>query len=980
MKRVVWKNKSNKQLCVTIPSTIGLKEGDLVEVAKSQIQKIAYSGVVGDLFHYGHLHSIQFAKSIADLNVVGVLTDQAVAEYRAKPISNLQERKAILSSLNCIDRAMVQHSRDPTENLKRIHEEFPSAEILLVHGSDLKYVHGQEYIKKIQGQVVQHPYYERLSTVKIMNQIMQTKPKDIADFADLIEGKEKIDFEYEKGNKVIVSSKADTLRVLKPLVKKSYIEDMYIFTSSDWKNRKQGIMDEITKKFPNKIVIRSSATNEDTLENSMAGYFQSVLNVDPKDPKQLEAGIKEVLNSYKNKVSESSFNQVLVQSQSKGIVMSGVLFTRTLESNAPYYVINYDDATGETDTVTKGVENKTIKIARFTEKIPKKMQSLIAAVKELEEIIPKIGLDIEFAVNKEGKVIIFQVRPLTLSLKSEVDDKEVQDRIEELQKQFRTLSQTKEHLCGTSTIFADMPDWNPAEIIGDSPNHLDYSLYDYIITDSAWHQARTSQGYFNVDPAKLVVLFGNKPYIDVRNSFNSFVPSALSKAIRDKLVCFCLEKLQENPQLQDKVEFEVVYTCFDFTFDKRSKELKNFSDSEIRAIKKALVGLTNNLIKSSKKSIKDDTSSVEQMEIDRLKIKKDLEDVGKLLRDSKFLLDDCAKRGTVQFSRLARLGFIGKILLKSLVAEGIISSDDYDTFMISISTVATEISIDFKLMNAGKLSKEQFLKKYYHLRPGSYDITSLRYESNPELLKTIQSIVAEGTKIKKFVLDKKTEDRINQLLKKESLTFSTKELLDFARAALEAREYSKFEFTKNLSDAIELIALAGDAMGFSRNELAMLSVEDIFAPVKDRHQLTKLWKEVISRRTMDRELNAKVVLPPIIMSNDDFTIVQYYTPRPNYITQKTVKAELARLDKTKEIEGKVVMVENGDPGYDWIFTMNIAGLITKYGGVASHMSIRCAEFGIPAAIGCGVLYDQLKSASSVVLDCKSKKISQGDIV
>ena len=108
MKRVVWKNKSNSQLCVTIPITADIGEGDIVEVGKSKIKKIAYSGVVGDLFHYGHLHSIQFAESISDYNIIGVMTDRAVEEYRAKPISNLKERKAIISSLNCVDRVMVQ--------------------------------------------------------------------------------------------------------------------------------------------------------------------------------------------------------------------------------------------------------------------------------------------------------------------------------------------------------------------------------------------------------------------------------------------------------------------------------------------------------------------------------------------------------------------------------------------------------------------------------------------------------------------------------------------------------------------------------------------------------------------------------------------------------------------------------------------------------------------------------------------------------
>ena len=68
------------------------------------------------------------------------------------------------------------------------------------------------------------------------------------------------------------------------------------------------------------------------------------------------------------------------------------------------------------------------------------------------------------------------------------------------------------------------------------------------------------------------------------------------------------------------------------------------------------------------------------------------------------------------------------------------------------------------------------------------------------------------------------------------------------------------------------------------------------------------------------------------------------------------------------------MIENGDPGYDWVFTKNPIGLITKYGGVASHMSIRCAEFGIPAAIGCGTIFDKLNDKDYITLNCKSKKI------
>ena len=50
---------------------------------------------------------------------------------------------------------------------------------------------------------------------------------------------------------------------------------------------------------------------------------------------------------------------------------------------------------------------------------------------------------------------------------------------------------------------------------------------------------------------------------------------------------------------------------------------------------------------------------------------------------------------------------------------------------------------------------------------------------------------------------------------------------------------------------------------------------------------------------------------------------------------------------------KIVLIENADPGFDFLFSYKIKGLITKYGGANSHMAIRCMELGLPAIIGSG---------------------------
>ena len=85
--------------------------------------------------------------------------------------------------------------------------------------------------------------------------------------------------------------------------------------------------------------------------------------------------------------------------------------------------------------------------------------------------------------------------------------------------------------------------------------------------------------------------------------------------------------------------------------------------------------------------------------------------------------------------------------------------------------------------------------------------------------------------------------------------------------------------------------------------------------------------------------------------------------RPNFISEKKVKSNILNIDQKDsliDLNNKIILI-NADPGYDWIFSYKIRGLITKYGGVNSHMSIRCEEKQLPAIIGVGdELFESLK--------------------
>lgn len=173
MKKAAWLNKSNGQLCVTIPKNSGIKEGDIVDIEKKKIKTIIYSSVTADLFHYGHLRLLENANKLGDFHICGVLTNEAIKSYKKEPIADFKERMAIVSSLRCVDMVMTQHSKDPSDNVKKIYEQFPNAKITLVYGSNWKKVPCGEFIKKINGEIVQPPFYEKLSTENIVNKIFK---------------------------------------------------------------------------------------------------------------------------------------------------------------------------------------------------------------------------------------------------------------------------------------------------------------------------------------------------------------------------------------------------------------------------------------------------------------------------------------------------------------------------------------------------------------------------------------------------------------------------------------------------------------------------------------------------------------------------------------------------------------------------------------------------------------------------------------
>ena len=220
------------------------------------------------------------------------------------------------------------------------------------------------------------------------------------------------------------------------------------------------------------------------------------------------------------------------------------------------------------------------------------------------------------------------------------------------------------------------------------------------------------------------------------------------------------------------------------------------------------------------------------------------------------------------------------------------------------------------------------------------------------------------------------EKQIQASLAELELSLSVEQFMDYLKQATIAREAVKLAFTHNLSLALDCIIEFGISIGVSREQIVYLTCHDLTQlklGILNQHQLD----EIIAASIKQDKLNKMFELPGFISKAVDFYCFEQYSAQANFITNKQVTAKIKILsaDNTDNIAGHIILIRQADPGYDWLFSYNIAGLITQHGGANSHMAIKTAELGIPAAIGVGdKTYNKLVASHKVKLDCSNHNI------
>lgn len=784
----------------------------------------------------------------------------------------------------------------------------------------------------------------------------------------------------------ILGTKAKTLKRLREVVKLSKIQDQITFTKDSWESNYPEIIDKILNLLGTnqELIVRSSSRSEDSFTSANAGKFKSILNVKPD--KNIKNAINEVIESFGKNADKK--DEVLVQPMLSNVKSSGVAFTRTMEDGCPWYIINYEES-NDTSSITSGnsKNHKTCIIRRDKfQKVscPRWINNLYYSIKEIEKLISYDSLDIEFAIDSDNFVNLLQVRPLVKKNKNPAKDDIYLKKIDISHKTWQKLYFCPPHIPGDAPpAYGLMPDWNPAEIIGTAPGELSLSLYKYLITDDIWAQQRLEFGYRDVRPAPLLVSFSGRPYVDIRLSFASFIPKNLPDKLAGKLLRYYLNYLKNNKEYHDKVEFKVVQTCISPNEGEWKDRLKNsniFSESEILLIENELKLITQNAFSKPKNYLK----VISKLEDKNKKImNSNLEPLEK----ARMLIEDCRILGTLPFAHLARCAFIAMTLLNDAESSGIISKNAKDSFLSSIKTVSKEFKIDGKKALTNNSDWRKYVKKYGHLRPGTYDINSERYDSNDSFLLKISSKTEHKETEKKISYKCWEKEKYNffNSLKKIGLPYNEELVEEFLYKSIEGREYSKFVFSKNLSDAIEEIAKFGSDFGLNRESLSNLNIFDILKlrdSEEEEDSIKNNLKSISKSNQAKKDISSKLQLPNLIFSENEFDIFFVDSNIPNFFGSETITKKFIEIPESSNtnfsnLDKKIVLIKRADPGYDWLFSQNIAGLVTLYGGANSHMAIRSAEFNLPAAIGVGdQIYEKLINSNLIQLD-PIKKIIKG---
>lgn len=160
------------------PALPKLVSWDFLSAARSRYASegkvVVWTNGCFDLLHPGHVRSLQAAKRLGDVLIVGLNSDESVRQLKGpgRPVLSELERAEVLSALTCVDYVVIFPETRPDVALLRFKPDVhcKGAEYAPPHG---KPIPEMETVVSYGGRIEFLPYSGGISTTELIRRIRE---------------------------------------------------------------------------------------------------------------------------------------------------------------------------------------------------------------------------------------------------------------------------------------------------------------------------------------------------------------------------------------------------------------------------------------------------------------------------------------------------------------------------------------------------------------------------------------------------------------------------------------------------------------------------------------------------------------------------------------------------------------------------------------------------------------------------------------
>lgn len=716
---------------------------------------------------------------------------------------------------------------------------------------------------------------------------------------------------------VATLGKAGTLLALAGRVRGARLPTSHVLCHGDWLRDPQAAHRSVLASGIAGCAAVRSARHDEDRRQSDAGRYRSLIGIDLRERSAFDAALRQVFASYGRPRIDDA---VLLQPTIVGVRRAIVAAAASTASGGPWS-LSIADGDDPAAVTAGGCAADSWYIERGASEPPADLVGPLALLRELQPLFGGIAFELELLDTVDG-LWMLQARALP-------DDHGLP--AQRRQARSRVARRWQQALCDDQPVLGLMPDWNPAELLGEHPRPLALTLFEALIARRSWWQARQSLGYARPVRTRLLRPIAGRPYVDVRSSLQSLLPAALPDARRAALVRQGLDRLRAEPLLHDHIEFELLPNACEFDLDHRfdiaRDEIEAFRLVTRRALDPAAIAAELALFARppTVRTASDRTEHAAQLQTMRREL-------------------------ALPFARAARRDFVGASLWRSAARRHALAPERVADLFAAAHTAAGDL-----LRGGGDFS----------LRPGQFEIGALPRRPTLEPGRAPHAC--------EFQLRPAERRALRLLLREARLSFGPDELVQFTLASTRARELGKQALAARLNDWLERLVTLGASLGLDRDSLGWLPWPLLARA--DHADLPRRAEHEAARHAAD----ALLVMPPLLHGASDLDIVRLPAQSAHWLGRGTCEAALVEVGPTTRAEqippGAIVAIESADPGYDWIFTRAPVALVTAFGGPHSHMALRCADVGCAAVLGIGPeRFRRLVGASRLRIDLQQKRI------